>query len=194
MQELARIGFRAIIALTGHYPSGQVVVTKRAAANAMDLTGAWIVGLAEYELALEHGYTGDHAGKWETSLYWHLRPDLTRMENLPDDLSVPLIAAGPEDPRVHASQDLGAATCTTIVERLVAFVDRLLEFDRDPVTHGPTHSQMSSALQSMARAHEGHGRGTCRRTDEFREACSLFYAGEFAKANAVLRQAWPQSA
>lgn len=186
MQELARIGFKAIVALTGHYPNGQVAVTKRAAADVMDLTGAWIVGLAEYELALDHGYTGDHAGKWETSLYWHLRPDLTRMENLPEDLAVPLVAAGPEDPRIHASQELGAETCAAIVDRLVAFVDRLLEFDADPVTHGPTHTHMCCALRGMARAHEGRGRGACRRTDEYREACALFYVGEFARANAVL--------
>ena len=189
MQELARVGFRVVIALTGHYPYCQVGVVKHAAAEAMEVSGAWIVGLAEYEVALDLGYSGDHAGKWETSIYWHLRPDLTCMENLPKDPAVPLIAAGPEDPRVHASQELGGKVCAAIVDRLAAFVDKLLAFDKDPVQHGPTHTTLRTALRNMARVCELRP-GDPRRTQEYQEAARLFYAGEFAKANGILVKTW----
>ena len=187
LQELARIGFRVVIALTGHYPLCQSAAVKFAAADAMDVSGAWIVGLDECELAFDKGYTGDHAGKWETSIYWHLRPDLTRMENLPDDLDEPLVAAGPEDPRVHASPELGAEVCRVIVERMVAFVDTLLGFDADPVKHGPTHTIMRNALRSMGRIYEDRSAGNPRADEQFHEAAALFYAGEFARAEGILR-------
>ena len=186
MQELARVGFRVVVALTGHYPSLQTAITKQAAAAAMDVSGAWIVGLDECELAFDMDYTGDHAGKWETSIFWHLRPDLTCMANLPEDLDVRLVAAGPEDPRVHASQELGEKVCRIIVDRMCAFVDRLLEFDADPVQHGPTHTQMGIALRAMARAHEDRSKGNCRRTSEYQEAADLFYKGEFGRAAAAM--------
>ncbi len=193
LQELARVGFRVIIALTGHYPGCQVAITKHAAVAAMETTGAWIVGLDECELAFDLDYTGDHAGKWETSIYWHLRPDLVCMDNLPKDLSVPLVAAGPEDPRVHASPELGQKVCDAIVERMVAFVDKLLEFDRDPVQHGPTHTHLRNALRAMARVYESRPQPPCRRTEEYHEAATLFYVGEFARAASILTATWDVS-
>jgi creatinine amidohydrolase len=190
MQELARVGFRVIVAITGHYPNCQVGVVKHAAADAMEVTGAWVVGLPEYELAFDLEYSGDHAGKWETSLYWHLRPDLVCMDNLPKDLNTRLIAAGPEDPRVHASQELGETVSTAIIDRMVEFVGKLLAFDKDPVTHGPTQSNMRSALRNMARVFESPEGGAARRMKEYEEACALFYNGEFGQANAILLKHW----
>lgn len=190
MQELARIGFRAIVALTGHYPDCQVSVVKHAAADASETSGAWIVGLGEYEVAFDLDYSGDHAGKWETSIYWHLRPDLVCMDNLPKDLNVPLIAAGPLDPRVHASQEVGKRVCDAITERMAAFVDKLLLFDRDPVQHGPTHSLMRTALRNMARIYEPKGRPSPRTVKAYQEAAALFYACEFGKANGILVKNW----
>ncbi len=190
MQELARIGFRVIIGLTGHYPSCQVAATKLAAADAMDLSGAWIVGLDETDVALDLGYTGDHAGKWETSIYWHLRPDLTRMENLPDDLDVRLVAAGPEDPRVHASPELGEQTCAAIVERMVAFVDTLLQYDEDPVQHGPTHTMMRNALRAMGNVYADRSKGNPRGVAGYQDAAAKFYAGDFGAVPGLLAKAW----
>lgn len=154
MQELARVGFRVVMAVTGHYPYCQVIAAKHAAANAADVSGTWIAAMGEYELAFDLGYTGDHAGKWETSIYWYLRPDLVCMENLPKDLNVRLVAAGPEDPRVHASPELGAKVCNAIIDRMTVFVDRLLAFDKDPTQHGPTHTMMNLALRTTARVLE----------------------------------------
>ncbi|MEW6355539.1 MAG: creatininase family protein [Planctomycetota bacterium] len=189
MQELARVGFRVIIAVTGHYPTDQVAIVKHAAADAMEITGAWCVGLAEYELAFDLDYTGDHAGKWETSIYWHLRRDLVCMDYLPKDLGVKLIAAGPEDPRVHASPELGEKVCNAIRDRMVEFADRLLEFDADPITHGPTQSALRTALRTTARVLDLR-KGNPRTTAEYQEAARLFYAGEFGQANGILMKHW----
>ena len=194
MQELARIGFRVIVALTGHYPGCQVAVVKRAAADAADASGAWVVGLSENELAFDLDYLGDHAGKWETSIYWHLRPDLVCMDNLPKDLNVPLVAAGPEDPRVHASQELGEKTCRAIADRCVEFVDKLTEFDKDPVKYGPTHSHMEGALRNMARAIEASGKGSLHRDERYHEAAAAFYACDFGKASNIVTEAWALAA
>jgi len=163
-------------------------VAKQAAAEAADVSGAWVVGLAEYELATDLGYTGDHAGKWETSLYWHLRPDLVCMDNLPKDLNVRLVAAGPEDPRTTASPELGEKVCRAIVDRMVAFVDKLLEFDKDPVKHGPTHTMMEMALRSMSKVLETGGQ--VRREPKYHEALAAFYACDFGKAHGLLAQNW----
>ncbi len=189
LQGLARVGFRVVVALTGHYPGCQSAVVKHAAADAMETTGAWIVGLDECDLALDHGYTGDHAGKWETSIYWHLRPDLVRMDYLPEDPDTPLVAAGPEDPRVHASPELGERVSAIIVERMVAFVRTLLEMDADPVRHGPTKSQMRSAMRAMALAFE-RGRTSPRREERYQRACEHFYGGEFSQALGLVLQTW----
>jgi hypothetical protein len=191
MQELARVGFRVILALSGHYPYCQVIAAKDAAADAAFQSGAWAVALAEYEIALDLGYTGDHAGKWETSIYWHLRPDLVCMENLPADLKTPLVAAGPEDPRVHASSELGETICRAIVDRAAEFVEKLLAFDKDPVKHGPTHTMMEMALRSTARALEAGAKANLRNDPRYHDAMAKFYACEFGKAHAILTQHWP---
>ena len=189
LEGLARVGFRVIVALTGHYPGCQVAVTKHAAADAMTTSGAWVVGLDECELAFDLGYLGDHAGKWETSIYWHLRPDLVEMDNLPEDLSERLIAAGPEDPRVHASPELGAQVVERVVERMNAFVEMLLGFDADPVTHGPTKTMMRNATRAMAVAH-GRGEPPARRSEDYHRAAAQFYAGDFGPAYQTLVEAW----
>ena len=49
----------------------------------------------------------DHAAMNETSPVMALRPDLIQMEGLPADLGQWPIAVGGEDPRVHASPELG---------------------------------------------------------------------------------------
>jgi hypothetical protein len=167
-----------------------VSIVKNAAADAMEVSGAWIVGLDECDVALDFGYTGDHAGKWETSIYWHLRPDLVKMEKLPEDLNERLIAAGPGDPRTESSPELGAEVCELISQRLADFSGLLLELDGDPIRHGPTHSHMRSALRAMADAFVDR-MSAPRRTPEYVQAAEHFYAGEFSQAENAIRRMWP---
>jgi hypothetical protein len=60
--------------------------------------------------------TPHHAGAWETSLLWALRPDLVAMDRLPADGMLPGVLG--EDPRSGASIGRGQALLATIVERL----------------------------------------------------------------------------
>ncbi len=117
-RELERVGFRVIICITGHYGMGQILAVKRAALTQMYNGNAVVYALAEYEVATDLGYHGDHAAKWETSILWYLRPDLVDMERLPKDLSKKLIGVGGEDPRTSASRKLGREIVSGMVERI----------------------------------------------------------------------------
>src|SRR5262245_37004068 len=66
--EFHRQGFRAIIMLTGHYGHNQQIVVKETAARMTERLGIAVLGAPEYWLALDAGYSGDHAGIGETSL------------------------------------------------------------------------------------------------------------------------------
>jgi len=60
-REMARDGFRAIIILTGHYGAAQQIVVRETAVRMSRALGLPVLGTPEYWLALDEGYTGDHA-------------------------------------------------------------------------------------------------------------------------------------
>jgi len=74
-REMARDGFRAIIILTGHYGAAQQIVVRETAVRMSRALAIPVLGTPEYWLALDVGYTGDHAAWGETSLMMHLFPD-----------------------------------------------------------------------------------------------------------------------
>lgn len=81
-EQLQKVGARVIVLLTGHYGPLQVNFIKRVAdyfmAEHPDVT---IIAQPEYEgVEVDGEVPADHAGKWETSLFWHLYPHLTHME------------------------------------------------------------------------------------------------------------------
>lgn len=81
-EQLAKVGAKVIVLLTGHYGPLQVNFVKRVAEYFMSEHPAiTIIAQPEYEgVAIDGEVPADHAGKWETSLFWHLYPDLTHME------------------------------------------------------------------------------------------------------------------
>jgi len=83
--EMHRLGFAAIIILTGHYGHNQQIVVRETAARMAERLQIPILGTPEYWLALDAGYLGDHAGIGETSLLWHLLPDLVDIERIDSD-------------------------------------------------------------------------------------------------------------
>jgi creatinine amidohydrolase len=118
-RQFAKAGFKVAIAITGHYPLEQIVFLKEeadAVTRSSD-DGIVIWAFADFEPVTDLGYTGDHAAKWETSLMWHLRPELVDIERLPENYSEAWGLWG-EDPRVHASPDLGREVADEIVERI----------------------------------------------------------------------------
>lgn len=81
---MTRIGFKKIFVLAGHYPNADVAIS--AAEKFSDKDVKFVI---VKEPDLVNGETGDHAGKWETSLMITMFPefvDLKRMENKEDKL------------------------------------------------------------------------------------------------------------
>lgn len=123
--EFARIGFRAVILLTGHYGHNQQIVVRETAARMTQRLQIPILGTPEYWLAQDAGYGGDHAGIGETSLLWHLHPDLVAIERICQDLDygkTDAIAKG-------SSAELGRKYADLIVERLAWLATAMVGWD-----------------------------------------------------------------
>lgn len=98
--QLRKLGCRVILLLTGHYGPLQVDAVKRAAEGFQkEFPDTRVIARPEYEDVIVDGETpADHAGKWETSLFWHFYPELTHMENFsPTDMTLPLYDSPPND-------------------------------------------------------------------------------------------------
>ena len=130
VRRVMKQGFRVIVLLTGHYSREQVAAVKAVARECMEITksveakgtpSVEIIALPEYELALDLGYRGDHAAKWETSILLYLRPELVDFSKLRD-----LLGIDGEDPRETASRELGERVVNLIVERLCRRVEEAL--------------------------------------------------------------------
>jgi len=126
-EQMAHVGFKVVLAITGHYGIEQFYTLKKVASEFMHKSNLIIAAMPEYEVAYAKGYRGDHAAKWETSILWALRPELVDMSRLSSNIQEPLEGVGGEDPRVHASRQLGEEVVEHIVERLSELALRLLD-------------------------------------------------------------------
>lgn len=125
--EFHRQGFRAILMVTGHYGHNQQITVRETAARMSERLQIPVLGTPEYWLAQDVGYLGDHAGIGETSLLWHLEPELVRIERIhedPDYGKTDTIYRG-------ASPELGARYASRIVERLAALAADMPHWDRE---------------------------------------------------------------
>jgi creatinine amidohydrolase len=115
-REAEYAGFEVIVALTGHYPDVQVHALKNAARQFMSTSKVKVWALPEYELSGEVEVGRDHAGKWETSLFWSLYPDLVDMSRLPDPDTGKYLWT---NPAAHeASRELGDTLVEYIADEL----------------------------------------------------------------------------
>jgi len=179
-EQLSHVGFRVIIALTGHYDMRQFYTLKKAACDFMYKSNVLICPIAEIELAWDKGYHGDHAGKWETSILWALRPDLVDMNRLDKDLNKPLEGVSGEDPRVHASKQLGEEIVNVIVDRLVQVARRLLTN-----TTALDRSKLIEILGKYVRIlREKRWK---LETEDYGRFVDLFWKGEYTEASKVIK-------
>ncbi len=142
LQGLYRVGFRVVVALTGHYPGEQVAAVKNAADRVCEThPDLRVWALPEYE-AFPGERRADHAAKWETSILMCLRPELVDLSRLvgadaPDAPDATrsleeMNAVGPlhgilgENPARYASVELGRETVDVIVGQLTAWVEGAL--------------------------------------------------------------------
>ena len=128
--EFHRIGFKAIIMLTGHYGHNQQIVVRETAARMTQRLQIPVLGTPEYWLAHDAGYMGDHAGIGETSLLWHLHPELVAIERIrkdPDYGKTDRIEKG-------SSPELGQKYAEVIVERLAKLAFAMPDWDAETRT------------------------------------------------------------
>ena len=123
-REVEYSGFKVIVVLTGHYPGVQVDAVKNAARQFMSTSRVKIWALPEYELSGEVEVGRDHAGKWETSLFWALYPHLVEMSRCPDPDTGQFNWTSPE--ALKASPELGRELVDYIADQLGAGAARLL--------------------------------------------------------------------
>ncbi len=124
-REMARDGYRAIIILTGHYGAAQQIVVRETAVRMSQALAIPVLGTPEYWLALDEGYTGDHAAWGETSLMMHLFPDTVDLSRLGDP---PYQGVGGRDPKESSAED-GRRLTETIVSRLATLARKMPTWD-----------------------------------------------------------------
>ncbi len=124
LSALERIGFRAAILITGHTCKQQIELMRAVAEEHQGTMKVFGTNDAELGDSIDH--TSDHAAKWETSILWHLMPELVDIYQQPRDTSVPLEGVGGEDPRIHASRDLGRKAVEAIAGDLAIKGQELL--------------------------------------------------------------------
>jgi creatinine amidohydrolase len=181
--QYAAMGFRVIVAFTGHFGLEQTISVKRSALAVMRLSEAAILPVAEYDFTTDIGYLGDHAGIGETSLLWAVEPDLVRLDSVP--ASSPLEGVIGEDPRGKASRDWGLTLMNTISARSAEVALRFLHQEKS------TRKAYMEALDAGIRALEltGEQRRLLTRektppiaTPSYRSFCEAMYKGDYVAA------------
>jgi creatinine amidohydrolase len=128
-EQYAAMGFRVIVAFTGHFGLEQTISVKREALAVMRRSEAAILPVAEYDFTTDIGYNGDHAGIGEMSLMWAADSSLVRLDSVP--ATAPLEGIIGEDPRGKASREWGAKLMETISARAAEVAQRFLHEGRN---------------------------------------------------------------
>ncbi len=123
-EQFGEMGFRVIVAFTGHFGIEQTLVLKRAAHTVMSRSPVTILPITTYDLVSER-YTGDHAGIGETSLLAALHPDLVRLDAVPTEARLDGVIGA--DPRGSATAELGNTLLEGIVNAAEASTKQLLQ-------------------------------------------------------------------
>lgn len=123
---LERIGFKAVVALGGHYPSGDML--RNVAAEYSGNLNIWAD--KDPVLIKEEGGGGDHGGKWETSYLWALRPELVDFSQTDGTCGGRMDrdgAFGVSHNFEEASPEFGRKWVTLAVNKLVKIAENLLK-------------------------------------------------------------------
>ncbi len=125
-QELKRLGFRAIIMVTGHYGASQQMTVRETAVRESQRLGMPILGTPEYWLGLDAGYMGDHGGPWETSILMALIPELVALSQLEGD---PPFQGVSGDPKSDSTVEKGERVSEVMADRLAKLARNMPAWD-----------------------------------------------------------------
>ncbi len=123
IKQLKRAGFRIVVA-HGHAPSVQAFLGKTSDWQAMGLKTFCCWRGDESD---GFGIQTDHAAANETSLMMALHPELVEMGNLDPNPEVPPLGVDGDDPREHASPEVGRKAIDMGVERMVEVLGEALD-------------------------------------------------------------------
>lgn len=142
LEQLQKVGARVVVILTGHYGPAQVDCIKRIAfCYQTEHPEMHIIARPEYEgIEINGQEPCDHAGKWETSMFSYLYPELTHMENFSMTPNTKCVYETPshdyyheteewewdDDLRETASPELGKQCVDTISDALVREIQTYL--------------------------------------------------------------------
>jgi creatinine amidohydrolase len=141
-EQLKKVGAKVIVVVTGHYGPCQVNCLKGVAE---DFNRCYpeveVVAQPEYEgVSVDGEIPADHGGKWETSIFWYMYPELTRMDKFKvGEVDVAAYENPPhnyyregrvwnwkEDLRRTASPELGEKVVNLIVDHIVSVIEEKL--------------------------------------------------------------------
>ncbi|HLY62664.1 MAG TPA: creatininase family protein [Terriglobia bacterium] len=188
-EQYAAMGFRVIVAFTGHFGLEQTISVKRAALAVMRKSDVAILAVAEYDFTTDIGYTGDHAGVGETSLLWAADSTLVRLESVPS--TSPLEGVIGEDPRGKASRDWGNKLMDTISSCAAEVALRFLH--QDEKTRKAFMEALDAgvlALELIAEQRRLFGRENVPpiATPSYRSHLEAIYQGDYAAAKIFAAQ------
>jgi creatinine amidohydrolase len=191
-EQFGAMGFRVILAFTGHFGLDQTLTLKRAAVRVMRRSPITILPLTAYDLTTDEGYKGDHAGIGETSLLWSLRPDLVRLDAVPADQ--PLDGVLGADPRGVASVEHGHALMGLIAERAAAFGTRLLR-ETSAAARSDYIEAVSAGVKvlektALARQTQPKSSVPSITTPAYLAFCQALYAGDYREAQGLIERKW----
>ena len=125
--QMNQLEMKAVCLLCGHYPLltwGEPFV-KRFNKEFSDTKA--FAGTEAHYVRKTPKVGADHAGKWETSYLWYLRPDCVDMSIYLGREHEEAVAVCGEDPRTEASVEIGRKGCDIIVEGMIRKAGQLIE-------------------------------------------------------------------
>jgi creatinine amidohydrolase len=169
-------GFRVVCLVNGHYGLENTLATKRAAAQAMHRTGATVLAVADYELLIDEGARGDHAGEWETALMLAVRPELVRLDDAGDRPGV--IGADP----AGATPEQGRRGLEAAARRLAAAVERALDEDRAAYAEALTAGVEALEALWELRQRVARDQAPPVQTQAWLDYCQALHGGRYTEA------------
>jgi len=125
--QMNTLEMRAVCLLCGHYPIREWALPVVRSFN-KGFEDTKVFAGTEFDYTGKGKYvSGDHAGKWETSYLWYLRPDCVDMSVYLGREKEPLIGVGGIDPRKEASIEIGRKACGLIVEAMIRKAKALIK-------------------------------------------------------------------